>query len=227
MPQRRYRTKPRKSASTSKNLRRTVKKVVRSYLKPEVKKITKTQTEQNLNTLSQNPYALSFTAIGQGTDDYQRVGNKVKAIGLNFAGFMCNNSSVPALVRILVLNQQNPETDMTSTSTNIFDVNTITSISSLTGVGVMYAPIDKNRYQVLYNKVIKCAATGASDGGNIVQFKKFIKLNKELAYDSSSTADCVKNNIRLMAFAAEAPNDVGAGTNVEFTAYGTLFYIDV
>lgn len=225
-----YNRKPTQKGNRSnkgRSMTQQIRQVVRSQLRPEVKCNTRGIDEASLSTLSQTPSAFSFCSIAQGTQDYERVGNKIKAIGLRLSGILYNNTTTTNYVRMLVLSQQNPETDMTSTSTNILDTNAITSISSIPGLNTIYSPVNKLTYQVLYDKVIKLGSSSSVDGGQTYHFKKFIKLNKEVIYVGSSGVDCTRNNIRLLVWAAEAPDDVSVGVAVELSGYCSMYYIDV
>lgn len=218
--------RPRRRIKSSKAMKSLVRKTVRTYLKPEVKQMTRSIDEASLNTLTQTPSAFSMCVIAQGTNDYERVGNKIKMIGLHINGILYNNTTTTNYVRMVVLNQQNPETDVTSTSTNILDVNTITNISSIPGLNSIYAPINKLTYQVLYNRVFKLGSSSSTDGSQTTHFKKFIKLNKEIVYVGSSGSDCTRNNIRVLVWAAEAPDDAALGVVVELSGYCSAYYID-
>lgn len=206
---------------------RQVRSVVKRYLKPEVKRVQRSLDEQSLNTLNQTAVAFSHSVVAQGTDQHQRVGNKIKAIGIENRIVMKSNATMTTYVRVLTICQQNPEVDITSITTNLFEDNTITNINTEPGLNAMYLPVNKERYQVIRDRVYRLSPTGAADGSDTVMRRYFIKMSKPIVYDSSSASDCSRNNIRTIFICSEAPDDVGAGAVVEISGITTLFYTDV
>lgn len=208
---RRRTAKPRLSKPAVK----AVKKIARAVVRKEAEtKFVSVRQDLSFNSSISSAgecYAI-MPAIPQGTDDYQRIGDKVRGRTLYLKGHIQYNASFidttginnyvpPSTVRVLVLSQKNIKTNSQIATTA--DVAHLLKDNVATGVGRSYtggmtdnlAPINKDIFKVHMDKKIKMKVvyqnsdgTGSSGwvGLPTVYFTCRIKLPATLYFDDTN-----------------------------------------
>lgn len=154
-----------------------------------------------------------YAAIGQGTGESNRIGNRIKGIGayLRFAIQPADNTNY---VRLLVVKaKMAPRVDPSSTASFVQSVLSNTASSSTQWL----APVDTDRFTVLHDKnyFTRFGALDGNSGSTIIYrmifVNKFIKVTTNCQWDESG----VMNNdvwvILLSDSAAIAHPGVVAG----------------
>lgn len=152
--------------------------------------------------------------ITQGTDDYQRIGDKVSGRTLYIKGHIqynaaymntpgANNYTPPSTVRILILSQKNIKSNLQIPSAPGVDVSNLLKDNVAVGTGRAYvgamtdnlAPINKDLFKVHFDKKVKMNAvyqssdgtgTGGWIGMKAYYFSCRIKLPKTLYFDDTN-----------------------------------------
>jgi len=174
--------------------------------------------------------ARPLTDITQGTGAYQRIGNQIHAKGIYLRGVMHNNAAITNLMRVLVVGFAG-DIDITLAAGEFFqDANLAGGTSLLTGgaagLNSMYYPINKAKFDVIYDRVFKMSPANV-DSSDTLNFRKFIKLNRKILFEANVAGQYDQNyRYAILAWTAEAPDDVGVGTTVEFSCHSQFYYTD-
>lgn len=201
------------------------------YQQAEKKKKINYVDEVNVNTVSQGQF-YDMLYIGQGTDSQTRIGDEIKASGLHIKGVLRNNSTTTTNYVRMVVFWSKDTTNYTSSS-DLFQLNAGTSAdftnANVAGLNSIYMPLNKAQITPIYDKVFRLGMTTSDDGGDTIFFNKFLKLhNRRIKYEGSAVgATNLAPRLHLGIWASEAPDDTGAGTNVELSCIHTLYFTDV
>lgn len=207
------------------NARRRAARKIAPAVKAYVKKAIHRESENKFVSLRQD---LSFNssisaagecyplmpAIPQGTDDFQRIGDKVSGRTLYIKGHIqyntayINNPRVdyympPSTVRILILSQKNIKSNLQIPSAPGVDVANLLKDNVATGSGRAYvgamtdnlAPVNKDLFKVHFDRKVKMnsiyqSSDGTGTGGWVglktVYFTCKIKMPKTLCFDTTN-----------------------------------------
>ncbi len=174
MPAPRQRKGPRRR--TTKGLNKVEKKQVKRILNKEVetKFLDFTDSMTTLTASSHDRHEWSFD-VAQGDGENQRVGNQVKIKGISERLIM--SSSVPAVVRKLVILQNRPD----------FDNDLITAFNAMTINSQL--PRETSPYQILEDKVL-IFNVNASNVIKKISYKRYFNLKgKKQKYDGDTSSD--------------------------------------
>lgn len=218
-PIRRYRRKQ--------PLKRAVRNVMSTML--ETKKQLSYYNEVALTSASTFPgtYKVDGMSLAQGTNMCQRVGNWVSGVGFKTKFLLHNNATNCQFVRYLLLvNKQGSANTDYITGANLFDNNSgvNTDLSSFTTNAYLVRRINKDKYHVLVDRIIRLG--GANDKDKIFAFSKYIPLRfRKYNYDYTTAVLPTKNNIIELWLTAEADDDA-VGETVELTGEQAFYYKD-
>lgn len=237
----------------TKQLRKVLKSVVNRSM--ETKYVSaKYDTTHNSGIGSADPFALC-PAVTQGTDDYQRVGDRIKGKYLYIKGkvqwdmnYILSNGSTnlpPVTIRALILSQRNVRSNAAIPG----DVITAALLKDNVGTGAArsytggpwdnLAPINKDLFTVHMDKKIKLnwfhptdVTTGSAVATSGTDHTKYfycrIPVKKNLYFDS--TLGNVPDNFAPF-FVLGAVNDDGeapytTGTPFHVSMLSTLYFTD-
>lgn len=195
---------------TAKAIRNVVKSVIRKEAETKFVSVRQDQSFNSAVSGASECYAV-MPAITQGTDDYQRIGDKVRGRYLYIKGHLQYNASYlntalatnyvpPSTVRLMVLSQKNIKS---SGQLSSVDVSHLLKDNVATGAGRAYvgamtdnlAPINKDLFRVHMDKKIKMDAlsimsdntgTAAWTGMKAYYFSCRIKLPATLYFDDGN-----------------------------------------
>lgn len=171
-----------------------------------------------------------LTDIDQGTGAYQRIGNEIQAKAIYFRGIMHNNAAITNCVRMAILGT-NGDADITIATGEFFKDSNLAggatgTFGGAAGLNSMYYPINTAKFDVYYDRVFKLSAVSV-DSNDTMQFRKFIRLNRKIKYEATTSGLNNQNYRYLMVvWTAEGGDDVGVGTVVEFSAQTHFYYTD-
>jgi len=198
----------------SKPMATAVKKIAKSVVSRQAEtKFISLRQDLGFNSTITGPaecYAL-MPSITQGTDDYQRIGDRISGRTLYIKGHInynaafldtvgVNNYVPPSTVRVMILSQKNIKSN---NQLGLVDTANLLKDNVATGAGRSYsgsmtdnlAPINKDLFKVHLDKKIKmnCVyqqsdGTGSSGwvGQKTAYFRCAIKLPKTLFYDTTN-----------------------------------------
>ncbi len=193
-----------------------------------VKRVISRQTETKVFHIESEETALTSTTkvaihtlnnIVQGVLNDDRVGNMVKGFGLHLRMALSNSTAVNTWVRIIVIDATANEYDAV-TDNFLYKAGSSTSIGS-NELANIYMGLNKSGFGVLMDKTIKLNGTASVEGGEVKFFKKFLKFNHKVQWDSSATEDAHNHNLRLIINPNDALGDTE--TTIEYS-FGTDYY---
>lgn len=198
-------------------------------LRPEMKKIVRTIEGDSMSALSENIIVMKpFSHVQTGSQQDQRIGNSIFTKALHIKGHLENRSSTAqtVLVRMLVINDKKFSSSTFAGDDILIKNNVPVDLGSL-GAESSYLSINKERYSVLMDRVIKLAAT-SNNGGDIRLFNHFIKLRGKGIYDYQEGAPGAINtgNYQLVMWACDPDNAGQSTTSVNGYAQVTAYYTD-
>lgn len=197
--------------------------------KVEMKSLWYHHNEVALNTLNQGYNAYGPNII-QGTQSWNRIGNKVNLGGLHIKGIIKNNATTENYVRMLVIGYDGVRG--TSILNELFradQVGATGAMSTINGLDAIYFPLNKVDIKVYRDKVMKLGGDGAGTAGsNTRMFSEFIKFNgRKIEYKGALTGVGNQNWIYSILFiAAEASDDTTTGQVVEMSMLERLYFKD-
>ncbi len=209
-----------KSFKPSRKWTSAVKKVIARTV--EQKQIKTDEIETTLSSASLCDIT-TLNTIVQGDDIDERIGNMVRGYGAQIKVLFTNASTLNLYVRLVLLSAQGDEFD--ATTDNFLRQSTAPSALGATNLRNIYGDLNKNEFNVHYDRVFNLAGTGATEGKEIKFVKKFVKFNHKLQYPSASTGESLKNNMRLLIIPVDALGDTAA--SIEFSLTTTYYYQDI
>jgi len=199
----------------------------------EVKSFLLAATESKINTLTVGTFTTNvLTNIAQGVGVNQRIGNKIKLIGMQLKMILNNNTTTPVMVRAAILRMY--DRAQPTTTTDFFQGTTGGTVDTADLLGTtatMIRPWSPIFVQSQYmNRVFKLGANTGDTDSAVKTVSKFIKFRRGITCkfnDSSSTVGNITPCIPFCLWGTETQNDLGAGVDVEYTYQIRLFYTDV
>lgn len=136
-----------------------------------------------------------LTAIGQGDTDVTRDGNTCRLKGLNIRHIMALNTlATSSNVRVIVFNW--------------FDSTTPVAGNILANTGNTTSQLNienSDKFHILYDKHYSMDNVGCK----LLDYKKYIKLNQKLKFNSTTGNDFENNSIWALFISSEPTNTVG------------------
>lgn len=207
--------------------RRAIPRLINKFF--ETKKCFASYTETALTSASTYPgiYVDGAMQVSQGTTMCQRIGNWVNGVGFKTRFVLHNNATDPQFIRYLILvnKQGSANTDYT-TGASMFDntSGTNTNLASFTTNGYLVRRVNKDKYTVLFDKIIRLG--GSADRDKIYAFTRYISLaGRKFNYDGTSSVNPTQRNIVEVWLTAEADDDA-VGQTVELTGEQTFYFKD-
>lgn len=201
-------------------------------MKPQVKMIQTAQDELQTNSLNQTLAFQSHYNISQGSTNFQRVGNEIKATAHHIKGIMHNNAANNQYVRMLVLGC--PVGVDTATTDYIFKPNQTglsESLSTVYGLNAMYTSINTDIFKVYHDRVFKLGPV--TDPTGTCMFSKFIKLGgKRIKFAGNSNGIMSSGTgqdwqLLTIFITSEANDDTTTGAIVELSYIARSWFSDV
>lgn len=219
-------------------MKKQVRSLVRKELKKdvEVKYVELHMNEQPLNVLGAST-VYNLSQIGEGTGPYQRIGKKVRNIGIHIKGIINNNTNVTQFARFVVVQSKD---DNPITAASLLQASTAAGATGgaavdpsggyvsgvpLSGLDTIYYKMADSKVSVLAQWTIKLGQSLVLDGSNAVMFNRFIKSKRTLEFKNSGDAQCSRP-VYLIVWVADAPDDATTGT-VELNSLCTTYYTDM
>lgn len=209
-------TKRKPKYGVRKGTAKAIRNVVKSVIRKEAEtKLVSTRQDQSFNSSISGAgecYPV-MPGISQGTDDYQRIGDKVRGRWLYIKGHLqynaaylntpgANNYVPPSTVRLMILSQKNIKSNAQLGTPGV-DVVHLLKDNVGTGVGRAYvgamtdnlAPINRDLFKVHMDRKVKMNAiyqssdgsgTGSWIGQRAYYFTCRIKLPATLYFDDTN-----------------------------------------
>lgn len=194
-------------------------------VRPEMKRV-------NLVIENESTYVLG-NALGTiqlpfhmstGSGVAKRIGLKIQARGIHVKGHFFNRDGNPAyFVRMLVLQDKSNNSQTFNGDEVLMKANV--PVSHAQGTESAYLSINKNRYKVYSDKLIKLSSAN-TNAENLKIFNTFIKLNMPIKYDGEFGNDIATNNIQIVYWAVNPSNSVSTTEQIQANYSTTAFYQD-
>ncbi len=201
-----------------------------------VRRVINKQTEVKMKATNSGPTAvLSLTPgiviplnrIADGASDGERIGTKIKGIGLKMTLVLQSKEVEDLLVRIIVLSCDDGE--FTAITDKFLLNGSNVPAAPLTALGNQFQNIifalNRKQYKVLYHRIVKLAGTGSTEAAEAKIIRKFIKFNHSVQFPDTTAIDANRNNLRYVCIPVDAKFD--AETSVESTLHTMYYYTDL
>lgn len=202
-------------------------KTITAKQRPEMKKQFNLIDEQVLNTLSPSFFFSEFI-VAQGTPLNGRVGNEVLLQGCHIKGVLHNNSNSPVYVRRLVLGFS--DGTITNTFTELFTSagGVPTDLGTTTGLNSMYYSINKVKFKVYDDTMIRLGSLASIDGNNTRFFNKFQKFGGcKIKYEGNTNGEQNQNKrFAVVWLVAQADDDTSSGVPIELSSSINWYFTD-
>lgn len=160
----------------------------------------------------------------QGPANYERNGLKVQARGIHIKGHFYNRNGNPAyMIRMLVL--QDKTNNIATFNGDELLMKAGNAVSHAQGTESSYLSVNKNRYKVYSDKLIKLSSAN-TNAENLKIFNTFIKLNIPIKYDGPSFGDIATNNIQIVYWPINPSNTVSTTEQIQANYSCTAYYQD-
>lgn len=162
--------------------------------------------------------------ISTGSGVQKRIGVKIQARGIHIKGHFYNRNGNPAyMVRMLVL--QDKTNNSQTFNGDEFLMKAGVAVSHAQGTESSYLSVNKNRYKVYSDKLIKLSSAN-TNAENLKIFNTFIKLNMPIKYDGETGMDIATNNIQIVYFPINPSNAVSTTEQIQANYSTTAYYMD-
>jgi len=195
--------------------------------KVEMKAQWNHDNEISLSTLSQGSITTG-PAIAQGAQASARIGNKIQAMGLHIKGILFNNSTQESYVRMMVVGHNGTLDPMA----NLFRTSapgTVSQISTIPGLDLMYMPINKEELTVYHDRTFRLGGSASGTAAsNTRMISKFVKFNgRKVTYEGLNYGNGYQNwQYSVIWMAADANDDTSTGTAVELSQLTRFYFKD-
>lgn len=162
--------------------------------------------------------------LEQGPGLEQRIGRRVLARGIHVKGHFYNKPGQPCFfVRMLIL--QDKENNAATFSGDELFLKAGQPVSHTQGTESAYLGINKARYRVYSDKMMKLASS-SNNAENIQIFKTFVKLNTDIRYDGNTFTSITGNNIQIAYFPVNPTGAVITTEKITANYQSTMYYMD-
>jgi len=204
---------------TSKNLVRTIAKVLKG--KAETKFIGTQALEESVSSAVQAVIHTDISQIAGGSGNTERVGDKISPYGVWLSYILHNNSAIPIYVRVIMV-EANDGAFTTIGSNWLMDQAGDPQALTAERLSDINFTLNKHEFKVLYDKVHRIAGLGDGTGIETIMRKRLVKLRGNRTFQDASSADSKNRNVRLLTIARGADNDTTA--NVVEMTFSTKYY---
>lgn len=236
MPRRYARRKVNRSRRTrrgiGKKFAKKVKSIVHRALRSnvEVKKYMSAQVETTMSsTLPGNNWLQYAAAITKGTGSENRVGDKIKIVGIKMDYYLINNTNYPAWVRECFIRLTDKEIVNDTTPILMGTSNQTTDVKTTIGMASMMRQFHPTSVSSVYrNKVYKLPGNTSTDATHVKKVRFFKKFPRGLTIQYNPLALgalYTEPNICWGIWCADAGEDANAVT-VEISYQYTIYYTD-
>lgn len=193
-------------------------------LAPEIKVQTRTIDGVAFAT-SASVQITDFSRVAGGSEVYQRVGNKVKALGWECKGVLYGGGT-EYFLRVACIKLGNATDDPTDAAYNL--IYGVAGPTTLTAAGdnlTMVQPLNEQRFKVLYDKTFQWPTEGG-EGFRGQYFNAKGSLNHVIKYGSATSNDWDSGRCCVIYWIGRA--DAAAFANAPtLWAAASLYYTDV
>lgn len=198
---------------------------MRRVPRPEVKRLTATFNETITNLLTGAINSNRLTTA-QGTNDYERIGNRILPVGVRVRGFVNNvTTGREVLVRCALVTCK-VAGDAVNT-VNFFDPNTASALVPGDGESMAW-PINLNRFVVHYDKTFIMGNGTVTGGVATIGIDEFIRMPRTpQLYEGTTASDITQGDLRWLMWAAQGDSDAATAGTVEATVSATLLFTDI
>lgn len=211
----RYRKKVYAKPTTS-QVRSIVQRAI--YRESETKVVSRANSEQYLNTISASPTIITVPTPAPGSAGNQRVGNKIKGVGIGSKLLLHNNASnTPCWARCSLLEVFDGQMSDGEIQNATFEGIADSTIGVVGEVGDIIRKYDREYYRVLKDEIVPLTGLNEPGAVHIVNFYKKLngqemKFNDQFAGKPTGSSQFV-----WIVYVRQANNDESVGTNVELT----------
>lgn len=194
----------------------------------ETKKKQVATSETSLSTLGGYYYSDSQQNLTQGDGYSGFEGHFVANVGTSFRYMIHNTSAQTVYVRAVIICNKRGSADVAyQTGVGLFDTNSGNEdISTSTEQGKMFNRINRDKYWVAMDRIIKLSPNGV-DNNDSATFRKWIPHKLERGRYDGSGALPQKNNWAMLMWASRADMDTSLGNTVEITGINVFYYKDI
>lgn len=193
--------------------------VQRAIFKESETKISSiTNNEVYANTISPNPIVFIVPVPEQGVSSHQRIGNKIRGVGISSKLLLHNNAgNTPCWVRCTLVEVLDGQMTDTEIQNDLFEGTSDSTVGLGGSVVEVVKKYDREYYKVLKDEVIGLHGNTDPDSVKIINFYK--KLNgQEMKFnDAFATRPVGTSRFVWIVYAREADGDESLGTNVEIS----------
>jgi len=193
-------------------------------LAPEVKIQTRSLDNQDFTT-SATVLQTDISRIAGGSEVYQRVGNKVKALGWHLKGVIYG-SGADFFVRCVVVRLGNATDDPADAAYNL--LYGTAGPTTLTAAGdnlTMTLPLNEQRMKVLYDKVVQWPTEGGESGFRAQHFTASGTLSHVVKYGSATSNDWDSGRTTVLYWAGSASGTFAV--TPKLWAAASMYYTDI
>lgn len=225
-------TKKRARSKSSKAMKKKVK-----LTRQVARNVLRSTLETKCHNVLQDGVALTsataafiyndLTRVPQGIGDHQRIGDKISGFRLSLKWMFAATTALPqgtGFIRLVLFAAEKDYFDAASDNFILDTSNNPTALSA-GNLDDIVAPLNKKDMSVFLDKVYQF---GATDSGSRDKQKTGVmspKLNMTFQYDSNTTEDARKNNMRLLVFIRTSTAASTCLGNLTFRS--RFFYKDV
>jgi len=192
-------------------------------LAPEIKIQTRSLDGSDF-TAATTVLQTDISRIAGGSEVYQRIGNKVKALGWHLKG-VCYGNSGEFFVRCVVIKLGNATDDPADAAYNLlYGTSGPTTLTAAGDNLSMTLPLNEQRFKVLYDKVFQWPTEGAS-GFRAQHFTASGTLSHIVKFGSATSNDWDSGRTTVLYWAGAASGSFAV--TPKLWAAASMYYTDV
>lgn len=184
----------------------------------ETKKHSHERIEKTLSSLGGLEYQ-SLVSLGQGAGAHQRIGHKVRAVGIDVRGHVNNNTTAAGILRLLVIRHKNASANPSS---DLLETDVANQDPTTGDVSAIWRRVNGDSYEILGQRYLTLDSAEKS----FKTFQVWIPLKRTLNYETSSALVPTEDRISLVAFCRATGND-GLTMTTELHYVSTLYFKDL
>lgn len=137
-----------------------------------------------------------INAVSQGSTDTSRDGDSLRMTSLDIRGEVSFANSATSIGRLIVLIMKPGNSELTSGASATYGLGDVLSLGASSAATFdHYLHDNRNRFQILYDRVFSNQDVGAASNNNRVHFHKMFGLKKKLVQYEAGTTRMTKNAV--------------------------------
>lgn len=194
----------------------------------ETKMIGIENAEPNLGTDDQGTVFLNLDTPAQGVDNEQRIGDKIKSVGLQVKYTLASQTANDDILCRVIIAMVKQDEFNNINSGILLNVNNDPVVPTANALIDVHRSVNRKQFErVLYDKVHRIGAVGSGNTSSYTFRTKYFKLAKRRTFPVDANNESEHDNLRIF-FITRVPNQTApVGRDIAIRLFTRYYYKDL